>query len=137
MKYLTLYSISLYINSTRTASVEAESNLEYELSAGNNEELNIATSAVINSYLTIMTNDKKNMNVSNYQINQDVLKSKEKEKSKITKRLGDMSVDDRRIEDVMKNLRLGDWGVGQTKALFVYDGEQYEKERDDMNRDIN
>ena len=41
-----------------------------------------------------------------------VLKSKEKEKAKITKRLGDLSVDERRIEDTMKNHRLGKWGVG-------------------------
>ena len=135
MKYLTLYSISLYITATSTDSVEAKSHLEYELSEGKNEELNVATRAIIKSYLTIMENDKKNMNVSNYQINQDILKSQEKEKSKITKRLGDMCAGDRRIEDIMKNLRLGDWGVGQTKALFVYDASQYEKERGEMKRD--
>ena len=41
--------------------------------------------------------------ITNNEINQDVLKSKEKEKAKITKRLGDLSVDERRIEDTIKN----------------------------------
>ena len=33
-------------------------------------------------------------------------------------------------QNVKKNLKLGDWGIGQTKALFQYDENQYDKERD-------
>ena len=35
----------------------------------------------------------------------------------------------------MKNHRLGEWGVGQTKALFVYDETQYDKERAEIEQD--
>ena len=35
----------------------------------------------------------------------------------------------------MKNQRLGEWGLGQTKALFVYDEEQYNKERRELEKD--
>ena len=85
--------------------------------------------------LIIMKSNKKILNITNNEINQDVLKSKEKEKAKITKRLGDLSVDERRIEDTMKNHRLGKWGVGQTKSLYVYDENQYDKERKEMEDD--
>ena len=35
----------------------------------------------------------------------------------------------------MKEHRLGKWGVGQTRALFVYDEDQYEKERHELEQD--
>ena len=53
----------------------------------------------------------------------------------MTKRLGDLSVDERRVEDIMKNHRLAKWGVGQTKALFIYDESQYDKERQELEDD--
>ena len=34
----------------------------------------------------------------------------------------------------MKSHRLGKWGVGQTKALFVYDKEQYNREIKELER---
>ena len=34
-----------------------------------------------------------------------------------------------------KNQRLGEWGLGQTKALFIYDEEQYNKERRELEQD--
>ena len=79
---------------------------------------------------------KDEINISNYEISQKVLKSKEKEKSKITKRLGDLSVNERNVQDIMKNHRLGEWGLGQTRALFVYDENQYEKERIELEKDM-
>ena len=35
----------------------------------------------------------------------------------------------------MKNHRIGDWSLGQTRALFVYDENQYEKERHELEVD--
>ena len=35
-------------------------------------------------------------------------------------------------QDVMKNLSLGDWAVGRTSAIYVYNQDQYDKERKDM-----
>ena len=36
----------------------------------------------------------------------------------------------------MKNQRLGNWSLGQTKALFVYDEEQYDRERQEIDKDM-
>ena len=75
------------------------------------------------------------LNYSNKDVIEKVLKAKEKEKNKITTRLGDLTVEEREIENIMKNQRLGEWGLGQTKALFVYDEEQYNKERRELEQD--
>jgi len=144
MKYLTVYSLSLYIIKTRDSLLrsdqevggdEAAVDITEEIMQGRNIELDNLIGNMIKSYVDIMEQQKHTINISNYQINQDVLKSKEKEKAKITKRLGDLSVDERRVEDIMKNQRLGKWGVGQTRALFVYDEDQYDKERAELEQD--
>ena len=70
-----------------------------------------------------------------YSINKNVLKSKTKEKEQIVKRLGDLTVEEREIEDIMKNSSLGDWSLGRTKAIFEYDENQYDKERQKMEED--
>ena len=143
MKYLTLYALSLYIKESRDISLHDDQVLSTresktitdQILEGRNMELTSMIGNLLTQYLLIMERSKKDINISNYQINQDVLKSKEKEKAKITKRLGDLSVDERRVEDLMKNHRLGKWGVGQTRALYIYDEDQYEKEREELEKD--
>jgi len=144
MKYLTLYSLHLYItkltdvtvrDNQTVESTEAKATLEDQIIEGRNMEVNTLVGRLLTAYLDIMERDKEIINISNYEINQDVLKSKEKEKAKITKRLGDLSVDERRVEDLMKEHRLGKWGVGQTRALYIYDEDQYEKERHELEQD--
>lgn len=52
----------------------------------------------------------------------------------ITSDLQKLTIEQREIENMMKVHRLGRWGVGQTKALFVYDREQYDREIKEMER---
>jgi hypothetical protein len=77
----------------------------------------------------IVAKQKRTFNISNEEIKTHILKGREKEKARVTGRLGDLTVEEREIENVLKNHRLGEWGLGQTRALFEYDPEQYEKER--------
>ena len=116
-------------------SEEKVSSVDEQILMGKKVAIEGEVSNLLVDVLTLMKTSKKILNVTNNEINQDILKSKEKEKSKITKRLGDLSVDERRIEDTMKNHRLGEWAVGQTKSLYVYDENQYDKERKDMEED--
>ena len=109
--------------------------LEREILLGRSTESSQQLATLLQTYIKIMSEEKKYLNISNNDINQNVLKSQEKEKSRMTKRLGDLSVDERRVEDIMKNHRLDKWGVGQTKALFIYDESQYDKERQELEDD--
>ena len=34
----------------------------------------------------------------------------------------------------MKNHSLGDWSIGQTRAIFEYDENQYDKEREELEK---
>ena len=45
-----------------------------------------------------------------------------------------MTVEQRQIENLKKNHRLGEWNVGQTRAIFEYDENQYDKEREQIEK---
>ena len=70
------------------------------------------------------------INLSNNKIEGNILKAKEKEKDAIRQNLKNLTVESRNIENIMKNHKLGRWGFGVSKAVFEYDADQYDKERD-------
>ena len=83
-------------------------------------------------FFKIMMSDKSAINVNNKSIKEDITQSKDKEKDIITREFRDMQVAERQVENMMKNLRLGDWNVGATKGLRFYVPETYEQEREQM-----
>jgi hypothetical protein len=50
-----------------------------------------------------------------------VLKSKEREKDRITRKLKNMNDAEREISKVLKENKLGDWNIGEQKGLRIYD----------------
>ena len=145
MKFLLMRALSEYIKITEEYSasetvVEGDSSimgerLEEDILRGRALQLRQKTSNILKAFISILHRQKSIINISNDEINLKVNKSKEKEKSKITKNLGDLTVEERKVQDIMKNHKIGDWSLGQTRALFVYDEEQYEKERHDLEVD--
>lgn len=112
-----------------------EDGVDASILKGRREEIEEITCSLINVYLKKIEQYKKILNVDKQTINKRILKSKEKEKSKITLRLKDLTVEEREIENIMKNHSLGDWSVGQTRAIFEYDEKQYDKEREIIEQD--
>lgn len=103
---------------------------------GKRDEVNKKIANLLGTYINMMVSQKKKLDMNNEDIIKNVLKAKEKEKNKVTKRLGDLTVEEREIENILKNQRLGDWSLGQTRALFEYDKEQYDKERQEIEDDM-
>lgn len=79
--------------------------------------------------------DKKILNMNNEMITERTLKIREKEKNRVTKNFQDLSIQQREIEKIMMNHRLGEWSVGLTRALYVYDEDQYEKDRERLEKE--
>jgi len=51
--------------------------------------------------------------------------------------LTEMSDDEREVENMFKNFRIGRWSVGMQKGFRQYEGDTYDKERNDIeNRTI-
>jgi hypothetical protein len=115
--------------------------VEEDLLAGASESRQRTIGQLLGAILGIMESLKHGsrgtggISLSNEQIIKSVLAAKEKEKAKITKRKGDLSVDELEVDNIMQQHRLGAWGLGQTRALYEYDEHQYEKERMELDRD--
>ena len=101
---------------------------------GEKEELEKTSCQLISNYLKILENNKKMLNITPEEVTKNVLKSKEKEKAKITANFRDLADEERKVENIMKNHSLGDWSIGQTRAIFEYDENQYDKEREELEK---
>ena len=58
-----------------------------------------------------------------------IARRKEVEKQSVISKFGRMTEEEKTVELVNKRLGLGDWAVGGTKAIRLYDPAQYELER--------
>ena len=76
------------------------------------------------------------MNLTNSKIESNILKAKEQEKNRIRLNLKNLTNEQRKIENIMKNNKLGKWGFGRSRAVFEYDANQYDKERDEIENKI-
>jgi len=113
-----------------------DENVVKQIITGKRKNIQSKISLLLQTFIKISQTHKDLLNISNKEIKDNILKAKEREKSKITKRLGDMSKEEREVENIMKNQRLGRWNLGQTRALFEYDADQYEKERVELEKDM-
>jgi hypothetical protein len=124
--YFLLCSFSMYTSASEKDSV----------GAGEAEETTLKdTCSLLSVYMEKLYDYKNLMNVSADTINNKVLLTKTKEKEKVVKSLGNLTVEEREIEDLMKNCSLGKWSVGRTSKIFQYDENQYDKEREALERD--
>tara|TARA_A100001011_G_scaffold393430_1_gene483243 strand:- start:1081 stop:5517 length:4437 start_codon:yes stop_codon:yes gene_type:complete len=85
-------------------------------------------------YYDIFSKNKKILNKSNKTIMEEVLKAKDKEKTHITKTYEDLTREQRKVVKVMQNHKLGDWSLGESKAVYMYDPNQYDKEREHIEK---
>jgi hypothetical protein len=95
-------------------------------------ELKQKVAELLIAFLDTMIIDKNAINVNRRDIKEDITQSKDKEKDIITRDLREMQKDEREMENIKKNLRIGDWNVGGTKGLRFYVPETYDQDREVM-----
>jgi hypothetical protein len=101
---------------------------EVEIKMGDKKQLRERVAGLLAAYLEIEIKTKSELDMSYGDIDKKIRKSKQDEKKLITDFLRDMDQDERRVEDLKKQLKLGRWNVGMQKGLVKYDKETYERE---------
>jgi hypothetical protein len=109
---------------------------EVSMFAQENTELKSMVANLLIVFFKIIMSDKAAINVNKKSVKEDITQSKDKEKDIITREFRDMQVAERQVENLMKNLRLGDWNVGATKGLRFYVPETYDEEREQMEKEF-
>ncbi len=82
------------------------------------------------SYLNLFIKDKKDLDVNYKKVFDKEFKTKEIEKDLFTERLKQMTIEERKVEDNLRSLKLGIWGKGNIKELVKY------KEMDENDRNL-
>jgi hypothetical protein len=57
-------------------------------------------------------------------------RKRDKEKAQITGAFERMERDERKVEDMLKQFKIGRWNVGQQKGLFTYSSETYARQKE-------
>jgi hypothetical protein len=105
---------------------------EVRIITGDVLELKTRVCQLLLTFLDVEQTNKTTIDYSYEQVIKRTTRSKDKEKQGIIKKLGKMSIEERGVEDMLKNYRLGRWNVGQQKGLFMYDQNTYDRERSEL-----
>ena len=105
-----------------------------QLLKGNKKVLRQQISGLLVSYIKIMNNHKELIDTSYDIIMDRIFKLKEKEKNMFTDRLKDITDEERNVDTILKINKLGVWSKGLQKGLTTYVKENYDEERDFMEK---
>ena len=102
---------------------------EVQIEMGNKKDLQERVAALLVTFMTIIQDNKEDIDISYEMIATAIRKRKEIEKNRFTERLRLLSPDERKIEDQKKKFKLGEWNVGMQTGLFKYDKKTSDRER--------
>ena len=84
---------------------------------------------IIATFIKMICKTKDKINFNSQEVKNKINRSKDKERQQITTTLGDMTKEQREVENIFKNHRLERWNKGLQKGLTQYDRDTYDDER--------
>ena len=94
-----------------------------------NADCKLHSKIFLNSLIERILIEFKNQSINLDQIMEKTLRSKEREKDQMTKKLKSMNEDEGEVDEFLRLHKLGKWGKGLQKSLFTYDARTQEEER--------
>lgn len=107
-------------------------NNSLDIIRGEKKELSGKIAKLIVEFISMICNSKDLYELDYDNIMDKVYRAKEKEKKSITDFLKDLTDEEREVENIFKNNKLGRWNVGLQKGLTQYVADTYDTERDAM-----
>jgi len=102
---------------------------QLDVLGGDKEAFQKRVCAMMLDFIAIEQRNKAALDKPYEEISRKIRKSKEDEKKLITDYLENIEKDERKVEDTLKQLKLGRWNVGIQKGVFMYDKNTYDNER--------
>ena len=113
--------------------MNAQNNLEeIQIETGNLLELKERVASLLITFIDVEQENKLALDITYDNLINKVNRSKDKEKQGIISYLGNMSIEERKIEDMFKKHKLERWNIGQQKGIFQYDKSTYDRERNEL-----
>ena len=108
--------------------------VDMEIVSGERRVLAEKVASALGAFGTIICSDKDDVDYNYDSLMERVHRAKEKEKDVITSRLHDMTDEEREVENLFKNSKLGVWSKGLQKGHRIYQQDTYDQERDAMEK---
>lgn len=122
---------------SRLYSADAASALVSEMDTllGDKKALGQRVSELLIAYLRMIEKDKAAINFNLANIKEKLTRVKDKEKDGVVARIGEMSVGERQLENMMKTHKMGIWSRGTSQTgVVIYDQDYYDEEREEMEK---
>ena len=108
---------------------------EMDTLLGDKKALGQRVSELLIAYLRMIEKDKAAINFNLANIKEKLTRVKDKEKDGVVARIGEMSVGERQLENMMKTHKMGIWSRGTSQTgVVIYDQDYYDEERDEMEK---
>ena len=101
-----------------------------ELVSGEKKLLSEKIANLLSVFINIICNNKSTIDYNYSTLMEKINRAKEKEKDNITTYLKELTDEEREVENLFKNSRLGRWSKGLQKGLRVYQKDTYDEERE-------
>ena len=102
---------------------------EINIVTGESLEVGKKLAQLLIAYFETIDNDKSIIDYDNKSVREAITRLKDKEKDDIVNKFKGMSKNELIVENLQKNLRLGEWNKGLQKGLTTYVADTYEQER--------
>ena len=108
---------------------------EMDTLLGDKKALGQRVSELLIAYLRMIDKDKAAINFNLANIKEKLTRVKDKEKDGVVARIGEMSVGERQLENMMKTHKMGIWSRGTSQTgIVIYDQDYYDEEREEMEK---
>jgi hypothetical protein len=104
---------------------------------GNLQNLKTGVASLLLTYLRLIKDNQYTTDYSYEEVMDYVFKLKEREKDLFTDKLQGMTDEQRDVDNILKEYRLGDWSKGLQKGVTKYVGKTYDEEREIMSKIAN
>ena len=110
--------------------------MEVELEMGNLRKIKDTTGGLLVDLLKIFMTTKQSINMSYDEIRFKTQRKRDKEKKQITDAFEKMERTERKVEDMLKQFKIGRWNIGMQKSLFKYKSDTYARQKE-LNKHLN
>lgn len=110
--------------------------MEVELELGNLRKIKDTTGGLLVVLLKMCMSTKQSVNMSYDEIRFKTQRKRDKEKKQITDAFEKMERNERKVEDMLKQFKIGRWNIGMQKSLFKYKGDTYARQKE-LNQYLN
>jgi hypothetical protein len=119
-----------FVSSGEMGDAENMPLMEVEIELGNVRKIKDTTGELLVNFLQVFMQTKKSTNMTYEDIRFKTQRKRDKEKKQITDAFEKMERDERKVEDMLKQFKIGRWNVGMQKSLFKYNPETYVRQQE-------